>query len=140
LMVKPEGKRPLGRRRRRWKDNIKIDHKEIWWGVMNWIHVAQDRDQWQAIVNTVISLRGSIKWWAILECLSGWRLLKKDSPPWSYLWLDSGRNQPRFISEVLSQHLHWGTDGNDQFKPGAARIRGNVNRSISTFGWRREVW
>jgi hypothetical protein len=54
---KPEGKRPLGRRRRRWEDNIKIDLREIGWDVMDWIDLAQDRDQWRALVNTVMNLR-----------------------------------------------------------------------------------
>jgi hypothetical protein len=46
LVGKPEGKRPLGRPRRRWVDNIKMDHREIEWDVMDWIDLAQDRDQW----------------------------------------------------------------------------------------------
>jgi hypothetical protein len=54
---KPEGKRPLGRPRRRWEDNITMDLREIGWGGMDWIHVAQDTDQWRALVNTVINLR-----------------------------------------------------------------------------------
>jgi hypothetical protein len=45
LVGKPEGNRPLGRPRRRWKDNIKTDLREIGWGGMDWIHLAQDRDQ-----------------------------------------------------------------------------------------------
>jgi hypothetical protein len=53
----PEGKRPLGRRRRRWVDNIKIDHGEIGWDGMNWIDLVQNRDQWRAHVNTVINFR-----------------------------------------------------------------------------------
>jgi hypothetical protein len=57
LVGKPEGKRPLGRPRRRWVDNIKIDIREIGWGCMGWIDLAQDRDQWRALVNTVIKLR-----------------------------------------------------------------------------------
>jgi hypothetical protein len=52
-----EGKRPLGRPRRRWVDNIKMDLKEIGWGCMDWIDQAQDRDQWRALVNTVMNLR-----------------------------------------------------------------------------------
>jgi hypothetical protein len=52
LMGKPEGKRPLGRPRRRWEDNIKMDHRDIGWDVMDWIDQAQDRDQWRALVNT----------------------------------------------------------------------------------------
>jgi hypothetical protein len=52
LVGKPEGKRPLGRSRRRWVDNIKIDLREI-----DCIDLAQDRDQWRAIVNTVMNIR-----------------------------------------------------------------------------------
>jgi hypothetical protein len=54
---KPEGKRPLGRQRRSWVDNIKIDLGEIGWDGMDWIDLAQDRDQWRVLVNTVIILR-----------------------------------------------------------------------------------
>jgi hypothetical protein len=54
---KPEGKRPLGRPRRRWVDNIKMDLKEIGWDVMDWIDLNQDRGQWRAPVNTVMKLR-----------------------------------------------------------------------------------
>jgi hypothetical protein len=53
---KPEGKRPLGRPRHRWEDNIKMNLREIGWGGMNWIDLAQDRDQWKALVNTVMNL------------------------------------------------------------------------------------
>jgi hypothetical protein len=52
----PERKRPLGRPRRRWVNIFKRDLKEIWNG-MDWIELAQDRDQWRAIVNTVMNLR-----------------------------------------------------------------------------------
>jgi hypothetical protein len=58
LAGKPEGKRPLGRPRRRCVDNIKIDVREIGWDGVDWIDLAQDRDQWRALVNTVIYLRG----------------------------------------------------------------------------------
>jgi hypothetical protein len=54
---KSQGKRPLGRRRRRWEDNIRIGLREIGWKVVDWIQLAQDRDQWQDLVNTVINLR-----------------------------------------------------------------------------------
>jgi hypothetical protein len=54
---KPEGKRPPGRPRRRWVDHIKWDLREIGWGGVNWIDMTQDRDQWGALVNTVLSLR-----------------------------------------------------------------------------------
>ena len=57
LVGKPEGKRPLGRPRRRWKDNIRMDFQEVGCGVMNWIEVAQDRDRWRALVNAVMYLR-----------------------------------------------------------------------------------
>jgi hypothetical protein len=57
LVGKSEGKRPLGRPRRRWVDNIKMDLREIGWDDADWIYVAQDRDQWRALVNTVLNLR-----------------------------------------------------------------------------------
>jgi hypothetical protein len=57
LVEKPEGKRPLGRPRRRWVDNIKMDFREIGCDGMEWIDLALDRDQWRALVNTVMYLR-----------------------------------------------------------------------------------
>jgi hypothetical protein len=57
LVARPEGKRPLGRPRRRWEDNIKIDLGEIGIDGANWIRLAQDRVQWLAFVNTVMNLR-----------------------------------------------------------------------------------
>jgi hypothetical protein len=54
---RPEGKRPLGRPRRRWKDNIKMYLREIRVNGANWIRLAQDRVQWWAFVNTVMNLR-----------------------------------------------------------------------------------
>jgi hypothetical protein len=54
---KPEGKRPLGRTRRRWVDNIDMDLTEIEWDGVNLMDMAQDRDQWRALVNTVLNLR-----------------------------------------------------------------------------------
>jgi hypothetical protein len=57
LVRRPEGKRPLGRPRRRWEDNIKMDLREIRIDGANWIRLAQDRVQWRAFVNTVMNLR-----------------------------------------------------------------------------------
>jgi hypothetical protein len=57
LVGKPEGRRPLGRPRRRWEDNIKMDLQEVGWGGMDWINLAQDRDRWRALVNAVMNLR-----------------------------------------------------------------------------------
>jgi hypothetical protein len=57
LVGKPEGKRPLGRPRHRWADNIKIDLRHIGWGHVDWINLAQDRVQWRALVNMVMKLR-----------------------------------------------------------------------------------
>ena len=57
LVGKPEGKRTLGRPRRRWEDNIKMDLQEVGCGAVDWIEVAQDRDRWWALVNAVMNLR-----------------------------------------------------------------------------------
>jgi hypothetical protein len=57
LVRKPDGKRPLGRPKRRWVDNIKMDLTEIGWDGVHWIDIAQDRDQWRGLVNTVLNLR-----------------------------------------------------------------------------------
>ena len=55
-MGKPEGKRPLGKPRHRWEDNIKIDLEDMGWRDMDWIDLAWDRDKWRTIVNTVMKL------------------------------------------------------------------------------------
>jgi hypothetical protein len=57
LVGKPEGRRPLGRPRRRCVDNIKIDLRETGWDGVDWINLAQDRDQWRALVKTVMNIR-----------------------------------------------------------------------------------
>jgi hypothetical protein len=57
LVGKPEGKRKLGRARRRWKDNIKKELKEIGCGGMDWMELAQGRDRWRALLNGIMNLR-----------------------------------------------------------------------------------
>jgi hypothetical protein len=57
LVEKQEGKGPLGRRTLRWVDNIKMDLRQTEWGGTDWIDLAQDRDQWRALENTVMNLR-----------------------------------------------------------------------------------
>jgi hypothetical protein len=57
LVGKPEGNRPLRRSRRRWENNVKMDLREMGWGGMDWTDLAQDRDWWKALVNTVMNLQ-----------------------------------------------------------------------------------
>ena len=57
LVGKSEGKRPLGRLRRRWEDNIKMDLQEVGCGDMDWNELVQDRDRWRALVNAVMNLQ-----------------------------------------------------------------------------------
>jgi hypothetical protein len=57
LVGKHERERPLGRPRRKWEDNIKMDLQEVGCGVVNWIDLAQDRDRWRALVSAVMNLR-----------------------------------------------------------------------------------
>jgi hypothetical protein len=57
LVGKPEGKRPLGKTRRRWEDNIKMDRQEVAGGREDWMELAQDRDRWRALVSTVKKFR-----------------------------------------------------------------------------------
>jgi hypothetical protein len=57
LVGRPEGRRPLGRPRPRWEDNIEMDLREIGFGDVDWIRWTQDRDRWLALVNTVMNLR-----------------------------------------------------------------------------------
>jgi hypothetical protein len=62
LIGKPEGKRPLGRPRRRWEEEIRLDLKEIDSGSVDWIQLAQGRDRWWVVVNTVMNLRVLAPW------------------------------------------------------------------------------
>jgi hypothetical protein len=57
LVGKPKGKRPLGRPRRRWMDNIRMDLGEVGWSDVDWIDLAQDRNRWRGLVNSVLNLR-----------------------------------------------------------------------------------
>jgi len=57
LVRKPDGKRPLGRPRRRWEDNIKMDLQELGGGCEDWMELAQDRDRWRALVSAVMNFR-----------------------------------------------------------------------------------
>jgi hypothetical protein len=57
LVGKPEGKKPLGRPRRRWVDNIRMDLGEVRWGDVDWIDLAKDRNRWRGLVNSVLKLR-----------------------------------------------------------------------------------
>ena len=57
LVGKPEGRRPLGRPRRRWEDNIRMDLREVECGCVDWMELAQDRDRWRALVSAVMNLR-----------------------------------------------------------------------------------
>jgi len=59
---KPEGKRPMGRPRRRWKDNIKMDLQEVGGACGDWMELAQDRDRWRALVSTAMNLRVPKMW------------------------------------------------------------------------------
>jgi hypothetical protein len=57
LMGKPEGKRPIGKSRRRWVDNIRMNLGEMGWGDVDWIRLAKDRNRWRALVNSEFNLR-----------------------------------------------------------------------------------
>jgi hypothetical protein len=59
LVGKPEGKKPLGRPKCRWEDNVNMDLRETGWGGMDWIDLVRDRDQWRALVNMVMNLQVS---------------------------------------------------------------------------------
>jgi hypothetical protein len=69
---KAEGKRPLGRPRRKWVGNIKIDLREMAWDGMDWIALAENSSQWKALANTVMNLLVLLKCWNILEQLHNW--------------------------------------------------------------------
>jgi hypothetical protein len=76
LVGRPEGKRPLGRPRRRWEDNTKLELKEIGIDEANWIRLAQDRVQWRAFVDTVMNLRVPYRKQNFFDRLSDYQLFK----------------------------------------------------------------
>jgi hypothetical protein len=78
---KARRKETTGRPQRRCVDNIKIDVREVGWDDVGWIDLAQDRDQWRALVNTVMKTSGSLKCWDVPEWLHNWQLLRKVSAP-----------------------------------------------------------
>jgi hypothetical protein len=78
LVGKPEGRRPLGKTRRSWLDNIRMDLVEVGWGDVDWISLAQDRDRWRALEPS-----GSIKCWETVECPNNYGSLEWCSAPWS---------------------------------------------------------
>jgi hypothetical protein len=77
LVGKSGRKRPRGRRRRRWKDNIRMDLRKIEWVGVDWMHQAQDRDQWQGLVNTGLNLRVPWKAWNFLTSLATIRFSRR---------------------------------------------------------------
>jgi hypothetical protein len=80
LLGKPEGKRPMGRPRRRWVDNIRMDLHEVGCGYVDCIGLAQDRDRWQTLVSAAMRLRIPLN---AGNFLTSCKLLMKDSAPWS---------------------------------------------------------
>jgi hypothetical protein len=91
FLGKPEGRRPVGIPR------CIMDLREIGWGSIDWIFVARGRDQWTAVVNAVMNLRGPTKFWAVPEQLYKWRLLKKGSAPGSWIVLQNNIQEYNFI-------------------------------------------
>jgi hypothetical protein len=84
----PEEMRPLGRPRRRWVDNIKMELREIGWGGIDWIGLTQDRDQWWAHVNTVMNLRVSQNIWKFLSsCTTGYFSRRSEVHEVSWLFI-----------------------------------------------------
>jgi hypothetical protein len=80
LVEKSDGKRPLGRPRRRWLDNIGMDLLELGWGDVNWIGLAQDRNKWRVLVNLVLNLRVSESAGKLLSVLTTGRLTSGAQP------------------------------------------------------------
>jgi hypothetical protein len=81
LVGKPDGRRSLGRPRRRWVDNIRMEFLELGCGDVDWIGLAQDRNRWRALVNSLLNFRVSIKCWETIECPNNWWPLEWYSAP-----------------------------------------------------------
>jgi hypothetical protein len=85
LVEKPDGKRPLGRPRRRWVDNIKMDLRKMGWGGMDWTDLAQDRKQWRDLVNAAMNLRVPENvGWSFNSCTIGGFSRRAQLPEVSY--------------------------------------------------------
>jgi hypothetical protein len=112
LLGKPEGKRRLGRPRRRWMDNIKMDLWEIGWGGLDWIDLAQERDQWRAVVNTILNLRvpqGVGKF--LSSCTTGGFSRRAQLHKVSLVcWKPSLHNQGGRINQTRNQCERWQAD------------------------------
>jgi hypothetical protein len=87
LVGKPDGKKPLRRRRRRWEDNIKMDIKVTGYEDVDWIYLIRDRHKWRSLLNTGINLRVLVKCGELLDQLSNYCLLKIDSTPLNWLFV-----------------------------------------------------
>jgi hypothetical protein len=105
-----------------------MDLREIGWDGMDWVDVAQDRDQWRALLNTVLNLLGSIKSWEVLAWLHNWRLFTKGSAPWVSESVYCGASSIHLWktpNPILSPHLRpvyygkggWGTSNSYYISP-----------------------
>jgi hypothetical protein len=83
LVEKPKGKRQLERLQHRWEDNVKINHNEIGWEDVNWIHLAEDRDNWEDLVNTIMNSQVSlnVEYFSLSQGTIGFS--RRNCNPWS---------------------------------------------------------
>ncbi|KAJ4452021.1 hypothetical protein ANN_03535 [Periplaneta americana] len=107
LVGRPEGKRPLGRPRRRWEDNIKTDLREVGYDGRDWINLAQDRDQWRAYVRAGMNLR--VPWKPVLRKIFG---AKRDEVTGEWIKLHKAElhamySSPDIIRNINSRRLRW---------------------------------
>jgi len=87
------------RHRNKWKDNIRMDLREIGWKGVDWIHLTQDRNHWHALVNRVMNL------WVWQKTVNFFTFLKKDSDPWSLVYLSFSFAFVHLFYEVLNKHF-----------------------------------